>query len=174
MRTLPHLLVLLVAAATAAAQRVSRPVRASAIVALMMCVGCGSATSSSPSGLSPQPTAPIPPAPGVVVRPLHDQFLRIVNRGPSAAGDLSVIFPDRVRVDYGTVSPGATTDHRLVPGGVFEYAAYTLEVDGRRVDQPVIDWVGEQPMEGRSFTYTIEVDASQQRPVRLVAVARDE
>jgi hypothetical protein len=34
--------------------------------------------------------------------------------------------------------------------------------------------VGEQPMDGRAFTYTIEVDISQSWPVRLVSVTRDE
>jgi hypothetical protein len=40
--------------------------------------------------------------------------------------------------------------------------------------QPVIDWVGARPMEGRAFTYTIEVDVTRSRPVRLVSVTRDE
>lgn len=43
------------------------------------------------------------------------------------------------------------------------------------VSQPVIDWVGETPMEGRAFTDTIEVDPRRARSeiVRLV-VTRDE
>jgi hypothetical protein len=40
----------------------------------------------------------------------------------------------------------------------------------------VIDCVGEKPMEGRAFTYRIDVDASRPRyqVVRLVQVTRDE
>ena len=42
--------------------------------------------------------------------------------------------------------------------------------------QPVIDWVGEEPVAGTSFTYSIELDPN--RPllqiVRLVSVTKDE
>jgi hypothetical protein len=63
-----------------------------------------------------------------------------------------------------------------VPNGVFGYAAYRLDVDGDIVTQPVIDWVGERPMEGRAFTYTIDVDPRRPRfqIIRLVRVTRDE
>jgi hypothetical protein len=79
-------------------------------------------------------------------------------------------------VAFGDVASGATTSYRPVPNGVYRYAAYRLELDGRTITQPVIDWVGEVPMDGTSFTYTIALDPD--RPplqiVRLVAVTRDE
>jgi len=31
-------------------------------------------------------------------------------------------------------------------------------VNGQQVTQPVIDWVGEQPRPGKSFTYVISFD----------------
>ena len=34
--------------------------------------------------------------------------------------------------------------------------------DGRTVNQPVIDWVGERPLAGQSFTYVLSIDP--QRP----------
>lgn len=54
--------------------------------------------------------------------------------------------------------------------------AYRLEVNGQTVTQPVLDWVGEEPIDGATFTYTIELDPS--RPllqiVRLISVTKDE
>ncbi len=53
-----------------------------------------------------------------------------------------------------------TTEYRTVPSGVYGYAAYRFDANGVTVTQPVIDWVGEQPMEGQAFTYIIELDPS--------------
>jgi hypothetical protein len=86
---------------------------------------------------------------------------------------LIVRFPE-VEALFGDVPAGVTTHYVPIPYGVFSYAAYRLEVNGQMISQPVIDWVGEQPMDGRAFTYTIEVDVSQSRPVRLMSVTRDE
>ena len=59
---------------------------------------------------------------------------------------------------------------------MYRYAAYQVRVNGATVTQPVIDWVGERPMDGESFTYALDVDTG--RPfhsmVRLVRVTRDE
>jgi hypothetical protein len=101
--------------------------------------------------------------------------LRIVNTGPAGAVALTVLFPDD-QIVFGNVSAGATTSYRPVPNGVCRYAAYRLEVDGVIVTQPVIDWVGETPMEGRAFTYTIDVDTRRSRSqiVRLMNVTRDD
>jgi hypothetical protein len=86
------------------------------------------------------------------------------------------MFPNSLRVSFGDVAPGATTDYRDVPGGVYRYAAYRLTIDGVITDQPVVDWVGEVPMVGIAFTYRIDVDTSRPRGqiVRLVAVTRDQ
>ena len=87
-----------------------------------------------------------------------------------------VIFPNSVRVPFGDVAPGATTDYRDVPGGVYPYAAYRFTVDGVTLDQPVIDWVGEVPMTGVAFTYRIDVDTRRPRGqiVRLLSATQDE
>jgi hypothetical protein len=42
------------------------------------------------------------------------------------------------------------------------------------VAQNVVDWVGEDPLAGNSFTYTADVGTDADRPVRLVDVKRDE
>jgi len=101
---------------------------------------------------APLPTDP-PPA------PLAAQKLRITNQSPHSIQNLVVRFPED-RVDFGKVPAGATTDYQVIPHGVYRYAAYDVEVDGRKYQQPVIDWVGENPMEGKAFTYILEVDPS--------------
>jgi hypothetical protein len=62
-----------------------------------------------------------------------------------------------------------------VPNGVYGYAAYRFEVDGQEVTQPVIDWVGEAPLDADTVTYTVDFDPS--RPglqmVQLLDVTQD-
>jgi hypothetical protein len=89
--------------------------------------------------------------------------------------NLTVIFPDE-RIGFGDVPPGATTSYRDAERGVYAYAAYSLEIDGAVVTQPVIDWVGEVPLEGASFTYTLEVNplGSPFEVVTLVSVERED
>lgn len=103
------------------------------------------------------------------------QRLRIVNEGPSAATALVVAFPD-ASVSFGNVAPGATTNYRDVPRGVYGYAAYRHRVRGVVVNQLVFDWTGEAPMAGIAFTYRINVDTSRPRGfmIRLVSATRDE
>ena len=100
--------------------------------------------------------------------------LRIVNTGSRGLDALVVQFPAQ-EVPFGRLSSGGATDRRAVEKGVFRYAAYRFTVDGREYGQPVIDWVGESPMEGQDFTYTIElVDEVSSKPtIRLVSVVRD-
>jgi hypothetical protein len=101
--------------------------------------------------------------------------LRITNSSATRATRLTVLFP-MDQIEFGDVAPGATTVYRHVPNGVYRYAAYRLEVDGQTVTVPVLDWVGEEPIDGAAFTYTITVDPS--RPllqiVRLISVTKDE
>lgn len=86
--------------------------------------------------------------------PSSGQQLRIVNAGPLSLHQLSALFPAE-QVLFGDVHPGATSPYRAVPSGVYRYSAWRFERDGALVVQPVIDWVGEAPMEGEAFTYTI-------------------
>jgi hypothetical protein len=108
-------------------------------------------------------------------RPEAAPRLRISNVGGAPIPGLRVLFP-RDEIGFGDVPAGATTAYKHVPNGVYSYAAYRVTVDGTTVSQPVIDWVGERPMDGESFTYAIDVDT--RRPVhamvRLVRVTRDE
>lgn len=131
---------------------------------LFAAVGCG-ATATSPS---PSPTGPSAET--------QTPRLRIVNEGSSSATALVVTFPNTVRVSFGDVAPGATTQYSDVPGGVYRYAAYRLTIDGALIDQPVIDWVGEVPMSGTAFTYRLDVDTSRPRGqiIRLISVTRDQ
>ena len=60
--------------------------------------------------------------------------------------------------------------------GVYRYAAYRFQAGGETVTQPVIDWVGEEPMPGEAFTYVLEYGRS--RPllqrIQLVDVVQEE
>jgi hypothetical protein len=71
--------------------------------------------------------------------------LRIVNASGVPFTQLSALFPQD-QVSFGDVPPGATTQYRAVPGGVYRYAAWRYYRDGASVLEPVIDWVGESPM----------------------------
>jgi hypothetical protein len=101
--------------------------------------------------------------------------LRVVNGGSVAILKLTVLFPED-QITFGDIPAGATSAYREAPNGVYRYAAYRLELDGATVTQPVIDWVGETPMEGEAFTYTLSVDPrrSPAQIVQVVSVTRDE
>ena len=92
------------------------------------------------------------------------QQLRVVNSGSEDIKGLKVLFPgptadaEATRVVFGDVPTGQTTEYRYVPSGVYRYAAYEYSLDGRVVTQPVVDWMGESPVEGEKFTYRIELD----------------
>ncbi len=94
------------------------------------------------------------------------QELRIVNAGSQDIMGLKVLFPGdsaearATRIDFGDVPAGKASEYRSVPGGVYRYAAYEYSLNGRLVQQPVVDWVGEKPMDGSRFTYRIELDAT--------------
>ncbi len=95
------------------------------------------------------------------------QQLRITNSGREDIKNLAVLFPgntansEAVHVEFGDVPAGTTTGYREVPSGVYAYAAYRYTLAGREVTQPVVDWVGEKPMQGQKFTYRISLDSSQ-------------
>jgi hypothetical protein len=104
------------------------------------------------------------------------QLLRIRNLGAVDLHNLVVIFPDQ-RIAFGDVPAGATSEYRPAPGGVYRYAAYEVEIGGQFYQQPVIDWVGETPMPGDAFTYTLDADPARQQAgdllVRVVEVSQD-
>ena len=103
-----------------------------------------------------------------------DHRLRVANIGADSINELVIRFPGSV-VTFGNVLPGTTTTYRQVAGGVYGYGAFDFVVDSVIVRQPVIDWVGESPMEGEAFTYTLELitGPSGKPTIRLAAVGRD-
>jgi hypothetical protein len=104
----------------------------------------------------------------------HTGQLRITNEGTENIRNLTVIFPGG-RVEFGDIPAGFTTPYREVTGGVYRYAAYRLKVGDQAVTQPVIDWVGEVPMEGARFSYRLAVNADRlPAPVRLIEAKKDE
>jgi len=81
-------------------------------------------------------------------------LLRVENRGSGDLQDLTVRFP-RGSVEFGDVPAGQISGYRLVFGGVYQYAAYDITVDGERISQPVIDWIGEVPLLPGIYTYIV-------------------
>ena len=75
------------------------------------------------------------------------------NVGSEAILALTVRFPLDT-VSFGDVHPGDTTQYRDVPNGVFRYGAFGYIRDGRRMNQGVVDFVGERPHDG-NFTYQV-------------------
>ncbi len=104
------------------------------------------------------------------------QKLRIINQSKLPLHNLVVRFPDE-RIEFGDVPGGTTTEYREVPQGVYRYAAYDVEVNGQSYEQPVVDWVGETPLQGENFTYIIDVDPARWQTegqvIQLVKVSTD-
>jgi len=86
-------------------------------------------------------------------------LLRIENQGSSDLQDLTVRFP-RGSVKFGDVPAGQMSGYRLVFGGVYQYAAYEFAVDGERIHNPVVDWVGELPLLPGSYIYVLSWEPS--------------
>jgi hypothetical protein len=102
--------------------------------------------------------------------------LRIHNSSPYPLHDLTVIFPQE-RISFGDVPAWATTSYRDVPHGVYAYAAYEVVLEGKSISQAVVDWLGENPLPGETFTYRILVDPdlySRNQAIQLVQVTQDE
>ena len=86
---------------------------------------------------------------------------------------LVVLFPNE-RVEFGDVAAGTTTQYLISSVGVYGYAAYEFLVGGVVKHQPVIDWVGEKPMDGEAFTYSIVLLEGPSGPsIRLAGTTRD-
>lgn len=108
--------------------------------------------------------------------------LRIANTGSHPIENLIVKFPDD-EIVFGDVAIGEITEYIEVPNGVFLYAAYRFKIDGKIIPQDVIDWMGESPLDGNSFTYVLDFDPTRTgmitgmtvgNYVRLVEIIIDE
>lgn len=99
--------------------------------------------------------------------------LRVTNSSEQAVQRWWVLFPNE-SIDFGNVPSGATTEYKEVRSGVYRYAAFQLELEGQFVEQPVIDWLGESPLPGRSFTYELALVPHEGRQiVAIVEVTTD-
>ena len=158
------------------------------LVLFTMLTGCTAGPVVSPSvtpGQSTSPDAatfPLSESEATIPAKTPDaqsqfQRLRITNQSALTLHDLVVRFPDE-RIEFGDVPGGTTTEYRDVPQGVYRYAAYDVEVNGQKYQQPVVDWMGETPMQGEVFTYLIEADPSQWQTqgqvIQLVQVSTDQ
>ena len=150
--------------------------------------GCTAVPMVSPDVTPGQITSPdaatIPPSESEATIPAKTpdaqsqlQRLRITNQSTFTLHNLVVRFPDE-RIEFGDVPGGTTTEYREISQGVYRYAAYDVEVNGQKYQQSVVDWIGETPMQGESFTYIIEVDPTRWQTegqvIRLVQVSMDQ
>ena len=140
---------------------------------LALCILAGLVLSGCAPALQATPTATDVPA-ASTLEPAPVSRLRITNSSTTDIIHLVVQFPDS-RIEFGDVPAGQTTDYQLAPNGVYNYAAYEFEVNGETQIQPVVDWVGESPRPGQSYTYVIELDASQpvMQQIKLIEVLAD-
>jgi hypothetical protein len=97
--------------------------------------------------------------------------LRVLNTGSLPIQNLVVIFPED-RIEFGDIPAGAATEYKDVPHGVYSYAAYEFEVDGQVVTLSVLDWVGEKPLSGLSFTCEVNFDPGNFEPEGAIHPAR--
>lgn len=94
------------------------------------------------------------------------QQLRVVNSGTVDIHRLYVLFPgptaesEATRIGFGNIRAGETTNYQQVPSGVYRYAAYQYTLNSQTISQPVVDWVGENPLAGVDFTYRIILDTT--------------
>ncbi len=95
-------------------------------------------------------------------------LLRIRNHGPAPVSGLVVIFPGYVPNDpheaplylclsFGYVPVGGMTEYRTVQQGVYPYAAYRYQIEGREHTQPVTDFASPRLPKG-AYTYDIGVE----------------
>ena len=87
---------------------------------------------------------------GIVLPSRSGARLRLVNTGSSSISDLVILFP-KDRIDFGDLPAGVTSAYQSIPNGVYGYAAFQASVDGHAINQPVIDWVGEEPLMGATL-----------------------
>ena len=159
------------------ARRIANRIIPGVLLALaLFIIGCSAPTSQGPA-ISPLPrpaTAVDTQTPEAQPQP---QRLRIINQGTIPLYDMVVIFPDE-RIKFGDVPAGATTGYQTFSRGVYRYAAYNVEVEGQKYKQPVVDWIGEAPMQGEAFTYVVETDprrwTTEGQVIRLVKVVEDQ
>ena len=112
----------------------------------------------------------------------QSQQLRVLNSGDEDIQGLWILFPgptadaQAARIEFGDIPLGKTTDYRNVGGGVYRYAAYAYTLNGRVINQVVVDWVGESPLGGTKFTYRLELNSKNEpgNQMRLVGVSVDE
>jgi hypothetical protein len=139
------------------------------VLLYLLLTGC--APSPAATATATTATTATSAAPTSAPEAVSEPRLRVTNAGQTDINNLTVLFPDS-RILIGDVPAGATSDYAPAPKGVYAYAAYEFNLDGATVMQPVIDWVGESPLPGQSYTYVIELEPSrpQMQQITLVAV----
>ncbi len=146
---------------------------------IVFVTGCSTAPTTQPldstSSLAPTSAPSDTSTPSNIFS--ESQQLRVINQSNIPMKKLIVRFPED-QIVFGDVSAGSTTAYYKVPNGVYRYAAYNVEVDGKEYQQFVVDWVGENPLPGKAFTYILKVDPerweTEGEVIQLIQVNKDQ
>lgn len=143
------------------------------LIALAACGPAPAEPTAVPATPQPAPTQPAASGAG--------QELRVENVGSHDIKGFSVLFPGHslisaiTPISFGDVAAGAVSAYKPAPGGVYRYGSYIYVLDGKTITQPVIDLVGESPLEGHRFTYQLRLDPTKASgsQIELVHVSVD-
>lgn len=103
----------------------------------------------------------------------HNAELRIYNAGSVPIQRMTVYFPDD-HVTFADVGPNVVTPYQQVPHGVGRDASFRFVVNGAPIEQYVADFVGWRPIPGRAFTYRVEIEPGESKPLlRVMEIVRE-
>ena len=103
------------------------------------------------------------------------QRFRITNTSPVAIEQAIVLFPNE-RLVFGPLGPHSTSPYQNVEQGVYRDASYEIMMNGQTLQLPVIDWSGEEALQGQTFTsyLTFDLQAAQYQQIHASVRASEE
>jgi hypothetical protein len=90
-----------------------------------------------------------------LIGPAGSPAIRVANRSTLDFDRVLVNFSDQ-EVDYGALPAGTASEYRS-PTVAYRYARIEVHVDTARLVLQPVDFVGETPLDGGSYTYALKV-----------------
>ena len=128
------------------------------VLRLVPAVGSGtpeptrSPASVDPGGTVVVSTDPAVPASGEQIE------VRIHNASGEHFDAVEVHFPSGMKVEYGPLAAGASSDYADLDDPVYSYAWVAVSRDGERVVLQPDDFLGEQRLPAGQYTYVLDLD----------------
>jgi heat shock protein HslJ len=111
----------------------------------------------SPASVDPSGTVVVSPDPAV--SPSGEQIeVRIRNASGEHFDAVEVHFPSGMKVQYGPLAAGASSDYADLDDPVYSYAWVAVSRDGERVVLQPDDFLGEQRLPAGQYTYVLDLD----------------